>query len=38
MSTFKSAAESYACAKVLSRGARNECISTIRKWSGGAGA
>ena len=30
--TFKSAAESYARAKGLSRGTRNEYTSTIRKW------
>src|SRR3954469_21321709 len=37
--TFKSAAGSYARAKDLSRGTRNEYLSTIRKWErwGGAG-
>ncbi len=37
--TFKSAAESYARAKGLSRGSRNEYLSTIRKWErwGGGG-
>ena len=30
--TFKSAAESYARAKGLSRGTRNEYSSTVRKW------
>jgi hypothetical protein len=30
--TFKSAAESYLRAKGLSRGTRNEYLSTIRKW------
>jgi integrase len=37
--TFKSAAESYARAKGLSRGTRNEYTSTIRKWErwGGGG-
>lgn len=37
--TFKSAAESYARAKGLYRGTRNEYLSTIRKWErwGGGG-
>ena len=37
--TFKSAAESYARAKGLSRGTRNEYLSTLRKWErwGGGG-
>ena len=37
--TFKSADESYAHAKDLSRGTRNEYTSTIRKWErwGGGG-
>src|SRR5262249_59815925 len=37
--TFKSAAESYLRAKGLSRGTRNEYLSTIRKWErwGGGG-
>jgi hypothetical protein len=38
MSTnFKSAAESYLGAKGLSRGTRNEYLSTIRKWDPRAG-
>jgi hypothetical protein len=30
--TLKSAAESYLRAKALSRGTRNEYLSTLRKW------
>ncbi len=36
--TFKSAAERYARAKGLSRGTRNEYLSTIRKWERWGGA
>jgi hypothetical protein len=37
--TFKAAAESYLRAKALSRGTRNEYLSTLRKWEmwGGGG-